>query len=495
MFLKNAFWNAAGNFVRQGALAVQELGVRLLLPPVAVGVWELANLIRRVGNIWDLGFLSAAQRDLPALRSQGGVEEERAYRSTTFVSQLLAKIVVAAVVCGWSALRWQGYSVQERLAVAAALVMLLLTAVIEILTVFFQAAERYEALSRITMAAGLAAALVTLAGTFWWGVTGLLGASVLGLAVHAALLTRALGPARIQVQWRLRGDLFRKMAGFAVPLKAADYPLGLLGEIDALVVTRLFGLGPLAIYATAKMLVTQTVQATSWVALVLVMRINNLGVHGSNRKQLAGDIRRYLLVVDLVLLPLLIVALATAAPPLVARLLPAYADSVRLLPIMLLTMYFVPQTTVVRNMWILDRRIGPLAISNIVGLAAGAASIAIGIVAWGYDLRVIAAGYFCGHVVYYSWIMATVGRETFGERGATEVVAHALLSCAYVAVVLLVLDGSASGLMQATLRGLAAVAALLPLLAYGLWRSQLVEYAAATLGGTAAAAPAANRTE
>jgi O-antigen/teichoic acid export membrane protein len=494
MFLKNALWNASGNLVRQGALAVQEFGVRLLLPPVTVGVWELVNLIRRVGNIWDLGFLGAAQRDLPAVRARGGADEERAYRSTTFVSQLLAKIVVAVVVCGWSALRWQGYSAADKLAVSAALVMLLLTAVIDTLTMFFQAAERYEALSRITMAAGLATAVATLAGTWWWGVTGLLAASVLGLGLHAALLTRALGPARLEVQWRLRGDLFRKMAGFAVPLKAADYPLALLGEIDVLVVTRLFGLVPLAIYATAKMLVTQAVQATSWVALVLIMRINNLGVDATNRKQLASDIRRYLLVVDLVLLPLLIVVLAAVAPPLVARLLPAYADSVRLLPVMLLTMYFVPQTTVVRNMWMLDRRIVPLAISNIVGLAAGFASIGIGLMAWGFDLLVVAVGHLAGHVVYYGWVMATVGRETLGKRGAAEAVAHAVLSCAYVAVVLLVLNRNASGLIPATLQGLAAVAALVPLLVYGLWRSQLIEYAAATLGSTAAA-PAASRIE
>jgi len=284
------------------------------------------------------------------------------------------------------------------------------------------------------------------------------------------------------------------MAGFAVPLKAADYPLSLLAEIDALVVTRLFGLGPLAVYATSKMLVTQTVQATSWVALVLVTRINNLGVHAANRRQLASDIRRYLLVVDLVLLPLLIVALAAVAPPLVARLLPAYADSVRLLPVMLLTMYFVPQTTVVRNMWILDRRIVPLAVSNIVGLAAGVASIGIGLMAWGFDLLVVAVGYFAGHVVYYGWIMATVGRETLGERGAAEAAAHAVFSCAYVAVVLLALDSNASGLIPVTLHGLAAVAALVPLLVYGLWRSRLIEYAAATLGGTAAA-PVASRIE
>jgi O-antigen/teichoic acid export membrane protein len=491
MFLRNALWNASGSFVRQGALGVQELGVRLLLPPMLVGVWELANLIRRVGNIWDLGFLGAAQRDLPALRARGS-DEERAYRSTAFVSQVLAKIVVSAVVCGWLTVRWNGYDSLEKVAVAAAVVMLLLTAIIETLTVFFQAAERYEALSRITMGAGFSTAVVTIFGTWRWGVTGLLAASLLGLAIHAALLARALSPAGLDVQWRVRGDLFRRMAGFAVPLKAAEYPLSLLGEIDALVVTWWFGLGPLAIYATAKMLVTQTVQATSWIALVLVTRINNLGVHGANRGQLGSDIQRYLMVVDLVLLPVLILGLATVAPPLVAWMIPEYLDAVRLLPLMLLTMYFLPQTTVVRNMWILDRRLVPLAVSNVVGLAAGVVSIGLGVMAFGFDLRVVAAGYFTGHFVYYAWIMATVGRETFGSRGAAEAAAHAVLSCAYVAAVLVLLDHATTGFLHTVGYGLAGAAALVPLLVYGLRRSHLIEYATATLGGTAPA-PAASR--
>jgi O-antigen/teichoic acid export membrane protein len=497
MFLRNAFWNAGGNLVRQGALAIQELGVRLFLPPVMVGVWELANLIRRVGNIWDLGFLGAAQRDLPALRGLAQRDEEYAYRSTTFVAQLVAKFIVAVAVAGWVAVRWQQYGGQQQLAIAAALAMLILTAVIETLTVFFQTAERYAALSRITMAASVLTAAATIGGTWRWGVSGLLIASVCGLVVYAGLLARSLRREDLAVRWVVRGDLFRRMAGFAVPLKVADYPLGMLTELDALIVTRFFGLGPLAIYATAKMLVTQAVQATSWLALVLVMRINNLGIHEANRKQLGTDIRRYLLVVDLVLLPVLIVALSVVAPLVIARFIPAYAESVRLLPFMLLTMYFVPQTTVVRNLWILDRRIWPLAVSNIVGLAAGVVCIGTGIAVWGFQLRVVAVGYLFAHVVYYGWIMATVGRQTFGERGALEVVTHAVGSCVYVAAVIAFLQANTPATPGAQLlRAMMSVAALLPLVAYGLWRSQLVQYATSTLGvPTTLEVPAGSRVE
>src|SRR5581483_4632658 len=204
MFLKNAAWNAVGNFVRQGTLAVQELGVRLLLPPVMVGVWELANLIRRVGNIWDLGFLGAAQRDLPAFRGLGQHDDEHAYRSTTFVAQVAAKIVVVLAVAVWAGLRWAQYDQRQRLAIAAASVMLILTAVIETLTVFYQTAEDYAPLSRITMIAGIASAAATLLGTWLWDVVGLLAGSVLGLAIYAGLLSAWLRSSGLSVDWSIR---------------------------------------------------------------------------------------------------------------------------------------------------------------------------------------------------------------------------------------------------------------------------------------------------
>jgi len=483
MFLKSAAWNAVGNLVRQAALAVQEVGVRVLLPPAGVGAWELANLIRRVGNIWDLGFLGAAQRDLPALRGAGQPEEARDYRSTTFTAQLVTKVVVVCGVAVWAALRGAHYSGAQKMAITAALVMLVLTAVIETATIIFQTAECYAPLSRVTMGASIVGSAATLVGTWRWGVAGLLVGSALGLALYAALLVRALAPSALDVTWGIRTDLFRRMAAFAVPLKAVDYPNGLMTELDSIVVSRFFGLGPLAIYATAKTLVTQAVQITSWLALVLVMRINTLGVQDAERRRLSPEIRRYLLVVDLVLLPLLVTALSLLAPPLIVRFIPAYRDATRLVPFLLLTMYFVPQTTVIRNLWILDRRLAPLATSNVIGLAACGGGIGAAVLLRGMELPAIAMGYLAGHVIYYSWIMATVGRETFGVKGVADVAGHAFASSAYVAAALsLTWAADPAEVGTYLLSGGIALLVLLPLLGYGLWRSELVDYAATALG-------------
>ncbi|MFQ5858576.1 MAG: hypothetical protein ACE5LU_23500, partial [Anaerolineae bacterium] len=120
MFLKNAPWNTSGNFVRQMAAAVREFGSRPLLPPAVLGVWEFPNLIRRVGNILDMGFLSAAQRDLPVLRGAGKTQEESEYGSTTFITHLASKIVIATGVLVYGVLFWHRYSVAERAAFIAA---------------------------------------------------------------------------------------------------------------------------------------------------------------------------------------------------------------------------------------------------------------------------------------------------------------------------------------------------------------------------------------
>lgn len=486
MFLKNALWNASGNFVRQVAGAVQEFGSRLLLPPALFGVWEFANLIRRVGNILDLGFLSAAQRDLPVLRGTGQIQEESEYRSTTFLTHLASKIVIAAGVLAYALLFGDRYSGVERAAFVVAAVMLILFAITEALATFYQSAERYAVLSRVTMLASVILSGGVLAATFVWGIWGLLGANLIGLAIYAALLMRPLKAQGLAIKRSWRPDLFRRLAGFALPLKAADYPLGLVGELDMLIVTRFAGLGPLAIYATAKTLFNQAVQVTSWLALVLITRINNLGAIPTNRKQLAAETGRYLQVMDLVLLPVLICGISVAAPPMIQRFLPAYADAGKLLKIMLLTMYFVPQTTIVRNFWILDKRIWPIAGSNLAGLAATSLAIGSGVLFSGFTLTVVATGYLFGHIAYYAWVIASVGREELGGRGAMRTGAHALLSCAYTASVIALMPARPAGLptfqMIAAIALDVALAGLLlsPLVGYGIWRSRLMSYVVST---------------
>ena len=487
MFVRSVLWNSLGNFVKQFARAVQDFGCRALLPPVLMGVWELANLVRRVGSILELGFLTAAQRDLPVFRGKGDVAEEQAYRSTAFFAHLASKAIVALGVVGFVVLRRSRYSGLEEAAFVAAAVMLVLFAVVEALTAFYQSAERYAALSRATMVASVVTAAGALAATSIWSIWGLIVANVLGLTFNMALLARALRAEGVPIQRLWRTDLFRRLAAFAVPLRAADYPLGFLAELDLLFVSVVMGIGPLAIYGTAKMVFSQAVQVMSWAGLVVILRIYRQAGANVPRKQVGEELGRYLSLSYLVLLPTLACGVYAIAVPLIQRFLSAYAASVPVLHVALLTMFFVPQTALVRNLWILDKKILPLALSNVVGLLATVGAIGAAVLIVGRTLEAVAVGYFTGYFFYYVWIMSSVGREVLGARGALMIAGYALLACAYTSATLALVPltpppVSALKMVEGLVLRLAISGLVLsPLVAYGVWKSGLIPYAVSRL--------------
>jgi O-antigen/teichoic acid export membrane protein len=482
-FLKYAFWNSAGNLTRQVALVIQEFGARVFLAPGLIGVWDFANLVRRIGNVFDAGFLAAAQRDLPALRGAGQMRSEIAYRSTTLVTHVGSKLLVAGAALAYVLVSRDRYEPLQEAGFLVGALLLVLFALTEALTTFYQAAERFAALSRATLLYSLAVA-AGIASTFLWGIWGLLGANIASAALYGLLLFRSARREGVPIEPFWRVEVFRQQARFALPLRVADYPLGLMAEVDSLMLAEFAGLAPLAVYSTAKIVMNQLVQVTSWLALVVVVRINVRGTDRRYRSTLAQELQRYLLVVDLVLLPIFICAAALAAPMLISRFLPAYAESLDVLPFLLLTVFFVPQNTIVRNLWILDKRIKPIAGSNIVGLASTLSAIGVGTVLAGFTPRVVATGYLAGNCLYYVWIMSLVGRQELGTAGAADTAGHALLACVWTASTLALIPG-ADGVLQGTnpIRMLGVNLAwaglmLTPLACYGAWRSQLPQYLA-----------------
>src|SRR5207244_7306320 len=114
----------------------------------------------------------------------------------------------------------------------------------------------------------------------------------------------------------------------------------------------------------------QVVNIPASIGNVLIMRLFHLSGGDVSRRQLGGELRTFLVAEYLVLNPLLACVAGVAFSFLTRQFIPDYAASIPVLTSLMCLIFFVPQSSLVRNFWMLDRRLGALAWSNILGLVA-----------------------------------------------------------------------------------------------------------------------------
>ncbi len=478
-FARHAAWNAISNATRMVATAAQEFGCRWLLLPEAYGVWALANVIRRLAGVADPGLCAAAVRDLPRIEETISQREAGAYRWTVLLVQAGLKAATSLVIILWAILHVGQSADTPRVAVFAAAVLVWCYGVTDLLVAYLQSAERYRSLALNTITYSLASTVVPFAGAYQFGLNGLVAGTMFTLCVWIATMAWSVSRQRAGLVRTWRIDQMKAALGFAIPIRLADAPLLVLADIDSVLVANFLGVAALGVYSTAKLFLNQAITTSTWISSVVIVRVNRLAGTASGRDLAVQQVQRYVVTMDLVILPLMIVGASVLAPPLIGWFIPKYSASADVLLWSLPTMYFVPQTTLIRNFWIFDRRVGRLALSNVVGLAAAAAAtMAIG--KWrGWTIQGVAVGYLVGHAVYYGWIMMTAGREVLGARAARVRMAHTFVSCAWVEGALAItrasVDMASQGHMTVAAKMFGIALCLVgPLVVYGTAKSRLV---------------------
>src|SRR3977135_4520209 len=111
--------------------------------------------------------------------------------------------------------------------------------------------------------------------------------------------------------------------------------------------------------------------------------------------------KTFLLIEYLIVLPVLICSVCFAFAFLTSQFIPAYVTSVPVIRTLILAVYFVPQTTLIRNFWMLDKRLVALGASNIVGLLGMLASLFVTLRLSGLTLGSIALASVVGYFIYY----------------------------------------------------------------------------------------------
>jgi|KBSSwiStaDraftv2_1062776.scaffolds.fasta_scaffold00215_15 Membrane protein involved in the export of O-antigen and teichoic acid len=480
-FLRNALAYTSTNLVSQFTQLVSRFIVRTILAPQAMGIWEFALVIQSFANSFDPGINAAASVELPMLHGAQDRETGNKVRATVFSSNFLFSLLLAAGILVYLFLYWNRFDRHQALAVVVAALLVIFFSFSSSLITFHQGNQSYVSLSKASLYyALLYGALISL-GAYLQGIVGVLIAGALSYLIQSVLLYVFARKEDLKIGRLWDQQTFIRLAKFGLPMRVVEYPQSIFAFLDVFLVTKFLGIGPLAIYATARVFFLQTANIPAVLGNVFVTRIFYLSGAKTSRATLAEEMKLFLLVEYLLVLPLLICSVCLAFSFLTGQFIPAYLSSVPVIRVLIFAVYFVPQTTLVRNFWMLDKRLLALGVSNVVGFVGMAASFLIVMKFRGLTLDSIALASVVGYFIYYLYIMLSIGVELWGKAGAVKIILHAL---AAVVITKLILNTTpinisqgafANNVEQLLISLLWSYALLLPMLAYGAWKTRLLQ--------------------
>jgi O-antigen/teichoic acid export membrane protein len=434
VFVKNSIVYSSLNFVNQILMFVQSIILRWLLPPQLMGVWNYVGVIQSFASSFDLGTTTAVFRELPHMHGGQKAEEASRVVSTSFWTQVGQGLAISAIVIVYMLVYRSGDPYNYLFFVAA--ILLSLSAAKDILVTFFQSTNQYIPLSRLLLINGAVYFSLLPIGAYWGGVNGLMIAAIIANIIVLAVLYLGSQSRGVRIELRWESSIFRRHLSVGLPMRIVDYPFSISTMLDVLAVTRYGSIEALAIYSTAKAIAYSALEVPSRIGTVMITRINERAFTPEGRSAVAGDVRQFLLVEYLLLFPLLICAVYNALSTLVIVVIPKYSQAIPILQVLLLILYFVPQTSLVRNYWILDKRFVHLGVSNLVALAGMGLFIGIAVLIFKADPVYLAWAVVGGYVTQYVFIMYSVGSSLWGVRLASSTILIALASACYVVVVL-----------------------------------------------------------
>lgn len=482
-FIRNALAHTGVNFFAQFAVSAQKIVLRRIMPPEAIGAWEFIFVVLGAFGPIDLGLTAAAGVELPVLHGAQKQPQESTVRSVAFWSKTGQGLIFSSGVAVYALLQKDKLREEIFLSLIIASLLMFIAAVNEGLSTSLQGRQKYVALSKAMFLYTLFYALVVPLWAYEGGLKGMMFGGVCSYLVLLSCLFLFCIWEHILTLRLWSGATFKRLLSFGLPLRIVDYPLSLAAMADVLLVTKFMTLENLAVYTTAKIVTAQAAEIPGRIGSVLMTRIFFLSGAGSDREKTAAEMRNFLLLEYMVLFPLMICTAVYGFSFVVLSFIPRYAACLPVVTVGIFSIYFLPQTTFIRNYWMLDRRIKAIGTTNLVALLSIAVFLAAIISLKGISLVAVALAVVCGYFFYYLSVLFSIGRELWGFRSSLKLLFSAVVSIMVVNLILHLIPSDFPATATLWERALSlgwkiglAYMALVPLIAYGAWRTDLGKY-------------------
>jgi O-antigen/teichoic acid export membrane protein len=413
LFYKNVFSYSVASFYAQCVRFVQELVVRLMLTPEVLGLWSLVLVIQNFGTNCDIGVLTAAGRELPILYGAKQYTDAANYRTTVLYLQVIGKLLVAMGILIYALCRYLFPFQMELLVVIAAAAMVVLSSISDARVIFYQSAEAYVALSKKLIVYWTCYALMLIMGVYIAGVKGLIIAALLAMVLQVLILRNR---ATYQEKGTFTPGFIKPILKFALPFRMVDFPMSMALVVDGLFVAKFFSLTELAIYTTAKLIFNQAGQVPTWIGSVFIVRLTTLSGSGNKWSELGEEMLRNLTAMNLIVLPIVIGAVSLISHWGIMLYLPQYDNVIILVPILLISLYFQPRVTVLRNYWIIEKKFGWLAVSNLIGISLMLVGFAVLCYIKWYSLIAVSLIFTAAFACYFVFVLTQLGLHLWGVK-------------------------------------------------------------------------------
>ena len=477
LIMKSAAVYSGTNVLAQAATFLSGFALRRLLPPEVMGTWNFVVLVRGYLQPITLGALAGALRELSILKGRDEPAEEITCRSVALWFSLVEAAVVAVGL--WAYTLWH-LSSFDRLKTAALVVtgiLVILGKVQEAYITFFQGAQLYVALSRVLLVTTVLYAVALPVGAYAAGMPGLLAGAIVAELCRGLWSVFAGNRVGLAVARMFDTRMWKRLVSYGIGFRMADYPQVFFLSLDLLWVSRLLGLGALALYALAKSFYSQASDVTTRMGTVLSTRTLMQHGEGVGRDKIGRDMLRFMQFQLFVSIPLVSWGTAAAAPFLIRHITPLYNDSVPVLLVLLLCSFFISNNNNIYVLWIADKRLVSYGLSNLFGVLATGGAIAFMWFALGrVTLRDVAIGTVIGYSLYFVYMVFTAGREIWGIRTSWTVLLQAACASGWTAGVLWLFTqagrervGWEADLVHSAMLAFETLIVLIPLIAAGIW--------------------------
>lgn len=422
---------SAVNVVSLVLLLGTGLVLRRYLGVTLAGIWTGLEVLPVYAGYAHLGVVNAAERELPFLLGAKRTDAfDQVKHTLLWLSHGLGALLASGLIVAALAVK----SRVERpffvgLLVYAPLLWTQVLATYYLL--LYRARQRFVELSARQAIANVLKALLTVAGGFAFGLSGVFGALLIASTVQLILFHRGLGEA---FERRFDRTVLGPLLVEGMPMLAGAAALETIRNTDRIMVGSLLGFEALGVYSVTQIVCQGVYYLPNALSTVMYPRFQERYGKTGDPRSLQRFVEVQLHVLADALLAATIVLMA-ALPPAIARWLPAFAGTIAPLRVMLVGTYFLCLAPPAAQFLLTVHKQTP---SLLVVVPAAAIAVAAAYVGAAWGLVGVAAGVATGCVVEFVGINAyalahfssarTIARQLLGIGAAAAAALGAVLA-------------------------------------------------------------------
>jgi O-antigen/teichoic acid export membrane protein len=435
MILKNIKAVFLSNIVIQVVGFISSFVIKRFIEPATMGIWNLVSIITNYIQMFNLGTVSAAQREMPYYLGKGDLEMETKIRETYFSVILLEVSLASLIFLFYFFIKTDFLATAFWFLYLLAPFYALATKTYSAMVTVFQSRQQFVDLSKQNIYISIAGVVLTIAGGWLGGIVGLFIGFALLYAYRIYLNIKLARQVGLRFTLKFHPEVFKGLFKMGFQMEIASYLWGIFATIDSVMAARWLGVSQLAFYSIGASFSKQLGDFPTQVNSIFYPRIMQKFGQASDLKAIKNDVEAFFLGNLLVVVPFICLAGYFAMAWLVRTLIHNYSPAIEPARILLFSLFYVPQMHLLFGLFNLKKHLKRLIFFN--ALALGLTAVSIIVLNLHYpQLWSIALGTVIGYALAFIITFIVATRDVLSNWEKGKILALQMATVVYTAVVM-----------------------------------------------------------